>query len=347
MKQQRKIMHEQQKKPTTTTIVSSIITTTNVSGANQLKKYIQEITEVAKEIRKEFEDSLKQPKAIVEYQRTESTSTHNFNAEMSRVSHDTFVYNNTRLIQSSKFLQADGVMIECLGLLEIVRKMLVNNKQQKKTRVRNIRTIINELKRHQQQWIAFLKPAVVEIETEVSSPSIERLEKEIETTKQNHRTITNRLLTQANTLVLAMRRHIFAFKVAAEDSIGEIIHNAVKCRAFIAKCRRLEVIDFCASMWWFDTQHSEFIAQHPELSERHFTVSVAELEENDRIKFVVQCFDPMVITVGEYEFDQAHILTDEALQAFEAAEQEQEQERQQQQQQYQQNSWYGGGSIMW
>ena len=336
-------MPTQQKKSMT-----PLITSTRVSGANELKKYIQEITEVAEEIRQEFEDSLKQPNAIVEYQRTGSTSTHNFNAEMSRVSHETFVYNNTRLIQSSKYLQADGVMTECMGLLEIVRKMLVNNKQQKKTTIRNIRATVNELKRHQQQWIAFLKPAVVEIETKVSSPAIERLEKEIEATKQNHRTITNRLLAQANTLVLAMRRHIFTFKIAAEDAIGEIIHNAEKCRAFIAKCRRLEVIEFCASMWWFDTQHSEFIAQHPELSERHFTVSVSELEENDRIKFVVQCFDPMVITVGEYEFDQAHILTDEALRAFEAAEQEQEQEQEQErqrqqewQQQYRQNSWSG------
>jgi hypothetical protein len=52
----------------------------------------------------------------------------------------------------------------------------------------------------------------------------------------------------------------------------------------------------------------------------------------------------MVITVGEYEFDQAHILTDEALRAFEAAEQEQEQEQEQErqrQQQYRQNSWSG------
>jgi hypothetical protein len=310
-------MPKQHKKSTT-----PLITTTRVDGAKHLKEYIQEVMAVAKEIRQEFEYSLEQPNAVVVENgllQFTHTSKQFHNVEKSARDHRTFVYNKTKLEQFSKFLQADEVVIESVGLLETFRKMLVNNKQQKKTTIRNIRSTINELKRQQRQSAA--NPADGEIDAKVSSPSIERLERAIETTKQNHCTITKRIITQVNTLVLVMRRNIIAFKLAAEDTIGEIIHNAEKCRAFIAKCCRLEVIEFCASIWWFDTQHSDFIAQHPEWSERYFSVS-AELEENDRIKLVVQCFDPMVLTVCEYEFDQTlakTILTDEAIHAFESA----------------------------
>ena len=328
-RQQRKRQHEMN-------VAANAITTTSISGANELMKYIQGITKITQDIREEFEESLSQPDAIVEYHRNEK-STQFTNAEMSAVSHRTLVYHKTKLSQHSKFLQADQVMVETLKLLEILRKMLVNNKQQKKTTIRNIRATINELKRHQQQWFAFLKPELeleLEASTVASSPSIVRLEMEIETTKQHHRTITNRILTQVNLLCVTTRRNILNFKLAADETIGEIICHAEKCRAFIMKCRQLEVIEFCASIWWFDTCHSAFIAEHPELSERHFTVS-AEVDEKhdarprtmegwsferDRIKILVQCFDPMVMTVGEYDLDQTlakEILTDEAIQAFE------------------------------
>lgn len=320
----------------TTIPQTSVIATTRVNGANELKEYIEEITEIVKEIRNEFKESLQQPDAVVVengHLQFTITSKQLYNVEKSARDHRTFVYNKTKLQQFSKFLNADEVVVESLGLLERLRKMLVNNKQQKKTTIRNIRATINELKRHQRQSAA--NPADGEIEAKVSSPSIERLEKEIETTKQNHGTNAKCLLTQINTLLLVMRRNILAFKLAAEENIGEIICHAEKCRAFIAKCCRLEIIEFCASIWWFDTQHSECIAQHPEWSELNFSVS-AELEEkftrsshtmtgpieNDRIKIVVECFDPMVLTVCEYEFDQTlakTILTDEAIHAFEFA----------------------------
>lgn len=336
MPNQQRQQRQQRKRQQQMTMADNAITTTSISGANELMKYIQGITEITQEIRQEFEESLRQPDAIVEYHRNEK-STQFTNAEMSAVSHRTLVYHKTKLSQHSKFLQADEVMVETLKLLENLRKMLVNNKQQKKTTIRNIRATINELKQHQQKWIAFLKPELeleLEASTIASSPSIVRLETEIETTKQNHRTITNRILKQVNSLCVTTRRNILNFKLAAEETIGEIIRHAEKCRAFIMKCRQLEVIEFCASIWWFDTCHSAFIAEHPELSERHFTVS-AEVDEKhdarsstmegwsferDRIKILVQSFDPMMLTVCEYDLDQTlakEILTDEAIQAFE------------------------------
>lgn len=334
--QQRQQRQQRKRQQQQMTMADNAITTTSISGANELMKYIQGITEITQEIRQEFEESLRQPDAIVEYHRNEK-STQFTNAEMSAVSHRTLVYHKTKLSQHSKFLQAHEVMVETLKLFENLRKMLVNNKQQKKTTIRNIRATINELKQHQQKWIAFLKPELeleLEASTIASSPSIVRLETEIETTKQNHRTITNRILKQVNLLCFTTRRNILNFKLAAEETIGEIIRHAEKCRAFIMKCRQLEIIEFCASIWWFDRCHSAFIAEHPELSERHFTVS-AELDEKhdgrpmtmegwsferDRIKILVQSFDPVVSTVCEYDFDQTlaeEILTDEAIQTFE------------------------------
>lgn len=337
MPNQRRQQRQQRKRQQQMTMADNAITTTSISGANELMKYIQGITEITQEIRQEFEDSLMKPDAIVEYHHRNEKSTQFTNAEMSAVSHRTLVYHKTKLSQHSKFLQAEEVMVETLKLLENLRKMLVNNKQQKKTTIRNIRATINELKQHQQKWIAFLKPELeleLEASTVASSPSIVRLEMEIETTKQNHRTITNRILTQVNSLCVTTRRNILNFKLAAEETIGEIIRHAEKCRAFIMKCRQLEIIEYCASIWWFGTCHSAFIAEHPELSECNFTVS-AELDEKhdarpstmegwsierDRINILVKCFNPMVCIVCEYDLDQTlaeEILTDEAIQAFE------------------------------
>jgi len=216
----------------TTIPQTSVIATTRVNGANELKEYIEEITEIVKEIRNEFKESLQQPDAVVVengHLQFTITSKQLYNVEKSARDHRTFVYNKTKLQQFSKFLNADEVVVESLGLLERLRKMLVNNKQQKKTTIRNIRATINELKRHHRQSAA--NPADGEIEAKVSSPSIERLEKEIETTKQNHGTNAKCLLTQINTLLLVMRRNILAFKLAAEENIGEIICHAEKCRA--------------------------------------------------------------------------------------------------------------------
>jgi hypothetical protein len=311
----------------------NVLATRSVSGANELNKYIQGITEIKEEIRQEFEDCLIQPDAIVEYDHNENRTQFTTNIEMSAESHRTFINYKTKL-----FLQTGVVIVETLNLLEILRKMLVNNKQQKKTTIRNIRSTINGLKQQQLQWTTILNPEQeLEAMTAVTSPSIERLEKEIEMTKQNHRTITNRILTQVNSLCITTRRNILNFKRAAEETIGEIIIHADKCRAFILKCRRLEIIEFCASNWWFDTCYWAFITEHPELSDHQFTVSAEQhthpntisgwSNDCERIKIVVKCFNPTqlvhtttTITICEYELDQTlaeEILTDDAIQAFE------------------------------
>ena len=225
---------------------------TTVNGAKELKKYIQEITPLVESIRQEFEHDLKQPSAVVSSAGNENISVgrgnHEFNAKMCKIKHDDFVYKATQLPQSSVFMQIENVVKECLARLEGFRKMLVNNKQQKKTTIRRIRRIIADsnshpIPEHLFEEIAYQNPIVI---------SLAGL---IEQTKQNHMTIADNILTQVRAILNEMRtRHILAFKTIAEQTITAVIHHAEKCRVFITQCRHLAIIEYCASLWWMQTQ---------------------------------------------------------------------------------------------
>ena len=108
-----------------------------INGAKDLKMCIQDMTRDAESIRAEFDHDLQQPKAVVNYPDNDFISigqgNHEFNARMCQVAHSDFVYNNTQLSQSSQVLQCESVVKDCLARLEELRKMIVNNKQQKKT----------------------------------------------------------------------------------------------------------------------------------------------------------------------------------------------------------------------
>jgi hypothetical protein len=236
----------------TATATATATFRTTVNGAKELKKYIEETTYIVESIRKEFEHDLKQPSAVVVSAGDDNISVgrgnHEFNAKMCKVKHDDFIYNTTQLPQTSEFIQSENVVKECLARLEGFRKMLVNNKQQKKTTIRRIRRIIADsnshpIPEHLFEEIAYQNPIVI---------SLAGL---IEQTKQNHMTITLNILTQVRAILVEMRtRHILAFKTIAEQTIAAVIHHAEKCRVFITQCRQLAIIEYCASLWWMQTQ---------------------------------------------------------------------------------------------
>ena len=236
----------------TATATATATFRTTVNGAKELKKYIEETTYIVESIRKEFEHDLKQPSAVVVSAGDDNISVgrgnHEFNAKMCKVKHDDFIYNTTQLPQTSEFIQSENVVKECLARLEGFRKMLVNNKQQKKTTIRRIRRIIADsnshpIPEHLFEEIAYQNPIVI---------SLVGL---IEQTKQNHMTITLNILTQVRAILVEMRtRHILAFKTIAEQTIASVIHHAEKCRVFITQCRQLDIIEYCASLWWMQTQ---------------------------------------------------------------------------------------------
>jgi hypothetical protein len=250
------------------------------NGANDIKEYIQYMTDAAQRIRDEFKRDIQGVKAVVKKEGSTHGS-HDFKADMTVVKHRTFIYEKECLNQSSPFLQAEMPVVECLKQLEDIRKMVVNQKQEKNTMDSMIKKGIGKKMLKQiisgegQRGVVMtttttttttaavaaasndsdddMLPAEFH-ELEYESLTTKALNELIEKNKQNHATLSKNLLKQAEAIMTMLRRHILAFKIAAEDTIGEIIHHAEKCRAFIAHMRHLDVIEYCASAWWHQTQ---------------------------------------------------------------------------------------------
>ena len=251
------------------------------NGANDIKEYIQYMTDAAQRIRDEFKRDLQGTKAVVKKEGSTNGS-HDFKADMTAVKHRTFIYQNECLHQYSPFLQAEMPVVECLKQLEDIRKMVVNQKQEKNTwdsmikkgkGKKMLKQIISGEGPRGVVMTTTTTPAAAAVgaaatndsdddgmlpaefrELEYESLTTKALNELIEKNKQNHATVSKNLLKQAEAIMTMLRNHIIAFKIAAEDTIGEIIHHAEKCRAFIEHMRHLDIIEYCASAWWHETQ---------------------------------------------------------------------------------------------
>lgn len=266
------------RKPTyrrsTATSAANGIFTTTIHGAKDLKEYISRISEIAEGIRREFDCDVQQPRARVEEPDT-FLGSRKFDVTMCRVDHDSVRHSEIKLPQYSKFLQAEQAVNDGLELLETKRKMLVNNKQQLNVMVKNLKKTIhrktgkiNNLKRPREiteeeeggvYQVPVLKggaAAVVgDLEIEHETPQAKAIKLLIQQVQQNHRTVARKLCEQAELIVRALRtRDILAYKLAAETTIQKIIRHADLCRKFIADCRQIACIEYCASAWWMETQ---------------------------------------------------------------------------------------------
>jgi hypothetical protein len=306
-----------------------------INGAKDLKMCIQDMTRDAESIRAEFDHDLQQPKAVVNYPDNDFISigqgNHEFNARMCQVAHSDFVYNNTQLSQSSQVLQCESVVKDCLARLEELRKMLVNNKQQKKTTINAIRRII----------IADINSsrnsAQVFEEIDYQSPIVVMLRGLIEQTKQNHKTINRNILDQVRAIVLDMRtRHIRMFEQSAQQTVEAIIQHADKCRVFMAQCRHLAIVEYCANLWWTKTQKEHYHQKKYYVSAllaedkgelKRFHAAIAGLSAARPMNVEILVFEHNEMQSEEkeqciltYDLDEelaAEILTDEAIQTFE------------------------------
>ena len=213
---------------------------TRVKGAKDLKEYIEWMSKMMGDVAREFQHDLKQEKAVVRRTRI-CRGGPDFSAEMCEIAHNDFVYQMTQLTQASEYLQTTDILLGSIQQLENIRKMLVNNKQQKKTTIRRIRHIINVARsaaaaaaaaptldgcvsaaeEDDMMMVELEHPATEDCQT------VKELYGLIEMTKQNHRTISKRLIEeQVCPIMRALRtRHVLAFKLAAENTIGEIIHH--------------------------------------------------------------------------------------------------------------------------
>lgn len=262
------------RKSTSTTAANQTFTTI-IKGANDIKEYINRISEITQGVRREFDCDVKQSRACVEEPKT-FLGSRSFNVTMCKVSHDSVLHSETKLPQDSKFLQAEQVVNDALALLENIRKMLVTNKQQRNVTVKKLKKSrhhsvvktgkINNLKKQREiteQGGVYQVPnssggaaaVVEEVELEHQTPKDKEIKMLIQQVQQNHRTVTHNLCRQAELIVRALRtRDILAYKQAAENTIQKIIRHADLCRKFIAECRRIACIEYCASAWWMETQ---------------------------------------------------------------------------------------------
>ena len=350
----------------TTTSIRNILPT-SVKGAKELKEYIDRTNELVQAVRTEFEKDLKQDRANVERPNT-FLGSRNISCEMCEVAHRDYVYYETVLPQHSAFLQAEQIVLDTIDALEHLRKMLVTNKQQKRTMLRNIRRSIasersalalppsaQQQSSSSQSFVTATDPDHgVNIDEpfdcllEYEGPAIKGLKQLGEQLKQNHRTIARNILLQVQPILIAMRTHnILAYKLAAENTIGKIIHHAEKCRTFFAQCRYFACIEYCASAWWMETQrdpmdHSPYYVRavlEGESTPSSFSESSAVQrpvsvfgETSQQVIIEVQSanmsssFDDsskmMEVVFSQY-LDQelaGIILTEEAVRAFEAEE---------------------------
>ena len=257
-----------------------------IKGAKGLKKYTAAATNTIQSIRRVFEDDASKPNANVE-ELYICRRRIQYQAQICAMEHRTFVHNIT-LCSPSELVHTEAAAIACLEQAENTRKMFVNNKQQQKTTITHIREIIRQATAADAAADA---AAVVVVEDGIgvtmmtTTPALRELEHEtpmtkelnqlIERVKQNHKTISKKILEQARFNMEQMRRSIIAYQLAAENTIQKIIAHAEKCRAFIAQSRDLAVIEFCASAWWFETQKDA-------MDQSYYYVTVVDPAEENR-----------------------------------------------------------------
>ena len=348
------------RRSTATTAANGIFTTT-INGAKDLKEYISRISEIVQGVRREFDCDVQQPRARVEEPDT-FLGSRKFDVTMCRVAHDSVRHSETILTQCSGFLQAEQAVNDDMELLEYIRRTLVTNKQQRNVTVKTLKKTrhlggktskINDLKRpHEitEQGGVYQVPAltggaaavVEDLEIEHETPEAKAIKLLIEQVQQNHRTVSRNLCKYAELIIRAMRtRIILAYKLAAENTIQKIIRHADLCRKFIAECRQIACIEYCASAWWMETQrdpmdHSPYyVTAVSEGEPTKFNASAVEysalvLERRAPPRILIEVHsstrsshdNSCQIVFSEYLNEELAntILTEEAVRAFEAEE---------------------------
>jgi hypothetical protein len=331
--------------PVTAVAVSTF--STSVKGAKELNTYIQETTELIQAIRAELDLDLKQDKATVRFN---PICRRNLNllAETRTNTHTKFV---KEMICDKKhpFATAEADVNACLAQLDQLRKMLVNNKQQRKIETNRIKAIIRE--------VCSILPTptfeefgggFVEINPHDENVCLNQLRQLNEIAKKHHKTVSREILKQVHIILLAMRtRHIIAYKDAAQNAVGAVIHHAEQCRAYIRECRERALIEYCASAWWMsqkdamdENEYEVSVESVTDSTTSEYSSGLTTKSENSRwtnLEIVVKTTTDAE-EVGRYSMNndiENIIITEEAVKSFEweesqlwyDAQQEQEQEQ--------------------
>jgi hypothetical protein len=250
-----------------------------VQGANELKAFLKMFGTLCQNVRDEFATDLQNPLAQVAFNKS-SVGSFEFHATMCRVSHNDFI---RHLRLHGEFTAGDSALTSCCAQLEIIRKMLVTNKQDKTTNTNQLQRTIRAVR-------SALRSALrtdCSLEPEQEPDCIIQLQLQKEKVKQHHKTVSRNLLEHAHLIIVSCWRHIHAQKIAAQDTIGTIIHHAEKCRAFITKCQHLASIEKSTAEWWFEA--------HPEHAKDH-RVSISPGETFNSLHLKFKASDPFQFT---------------------------------------------------
>ena len=204
---------------TTPNIQKTTMTKKPINGANDLKKTIQEYVAMTHEIKNRFESDLANPLAKIDPPQI-CRPLHDFHVRQCALTHRDFIRKIVR--ESDELRTAEANVNTTLATLEKLRKMLVTNKQQRKTS-------------HNPVQASFQSNTIEEMELEPEPEPVvftTDLMNMDASAKQHHRTIARNILEEVNRLLTQLRgRFIVAYQVAHDDIVGKIIQHAEKCRA--------------------------------------------------------------------------------------------------------------------
>jgi hypothetical protein len=178
-----------------------------IHGANELKKTIQEYVAMTNAMKTRVQNDIDSPLA------THYSTTHR-----------EFVRKVTR--DSDEIRIPEANVNVTLATLEKLRKMLVTNKQQRKTAHKHFRRIANSIQASFQSNTMF----DMELEPEPVSFTVDLMNMDANA-KQHHRTIARNILEEVNRVLAQLRQFIVTLQFALEDSVGKIIQHAETCRA--------------------------------------------------------------------------------------------------------------------
>lgn len=221
-----------------------------INGAKGMKNFTREMMTAFEEATRVFEDDLAKPNATVK-ERLCCRKRFQFVLHMCAVEHRTFTH--TATVCNKRLLTAKTEMMKCLEQLESTRKMFVTFKQQKNTTIRQICEIIRQ--------VSASASAVLEEDGSVAirelayeNPAITSLRALIEKTKTEYKTASRKLLQQAHFTCFTAIRLLLAYQCELETVIQSVINHAEKSRAYMEHIRWLELVEYCASAWWLETQ---------------------------------------------------------------------------------------------
>lgn len=284
-----------------------------IKGPKELQEYMSRFLEMKNQIKTVFEAGLSSPLASIKYDNSFICRPwHHHQAEMRCVTHVDFI-RKTITAETTGTEHAETAINVAVQQLERFRKMLVDNKQHRKTTHRqNCRARL-----HFKNEVAF-NYTIMGFENELENdprenhPCVLMLKQMDAASKQHHQTVASKILKEINSLVLVIRQNlILAYQVATENAIGGIMHHAEKGREFIQKCQQLAMVEYCATVWWFNTQKDA-------MDDADYYVD-ASSNPDGQIRIVVKEILSNAVVFDEFmnQVLAETIITDDAVQAFE------------------------------